>query len=77
MGRNNLTIVFRHRPATDAERDRLAEAVDRSVGYRAERVLPNIPAGMRVLEATGRTISLDRLLGNELEVQERDQGLGR
>ncbi len=63
--KNNITIIFKHRPISGAERDRLTEVVYGVLGHRADQTPPTIPTDAIILEASGRTVDLGRLLGKD------------
>ncbi len=71
--RGNLTAVLKHRPIGQTEREGLVQAVDRAVGRRLERVAAIVPARVLVLEASGREVDLERVLGRKVA----DRGMER
>ena len=61
--RRNLTAILRHRPVGQVERENIVQAADHAAGRRLERVPAVIPARAVVLEASGREVDVERILG--------------
>jgi len=65
--KGRLTTIMKHRTIGQSEREGLVQAVDRVAGRRLERVPAVIPARVVILEASGREVDLERILGQDLK----------
>ncbi len=65
--RGSLTTILKHRPVGQVEQGNLVQAVDRAAGRRLERVPAIVPARAVILEASGREINLERILGQDIK----------